>query len=161
MIKSLLLASTLTVTSTGVIVEPAKANDFGGIYVEATGGYDDVLGQKDTTNVTYGAAAGINVPVTDHVIVGAEATLDNVFDRRDVGASARIGYTLGKFMPYAKIGYSNYRDVRSRNLDGFRVGGGVEYNIGHSSYVKVEYRYTDFEKNIGKHGVLGGVGIRF
>lgn len=158
MIKTLAVATSVAALA---LATPAFANDFGGVYAEVTAGYDDVIGQRDTTDVTYGAAVGVNVPVTNRVVVGVEATVDNVFDRRDVGANARLGYVLGKFMPYAKVGYANYKDVLSRDLDGFRAGGGVEYNVGKNSYIKVEYRYTDFEKNVGKHGVLGGVGIRF
>jgi len=151
---------TLAATAAALAATPALANDFGGLYGEVTAGYDDVIGQRDTTDVTYGAAVGFNIPV-GKAIVGLEATADNVFDRRDVGANARVGYTFGRFMPYAKIGYANYKDLRSRDLDGFRVGGGIEFNVTSNAYIKAEYRYSDFEKNVGKHGVLGGVGIRF
>ena len=151
---------TASVASLALVATPAVANDFGGVYGELTAGYDDVIGGTDTTDVVYGAAAGINVPV-GKVILGAELTADNVFEHRDLGASARLGYAIGRVLPYAKIGYANYSDVASRKLDGLRVGGGIEYNVSKRTYIKAEYRYTDLQKDLGKHAVLGGVGIRF
>lgn len=139
----------------------AKANEFGGAYIEATAGYDDVTGIADPTDVTYGASAGLNIPL-GNVIVGPEVSVDNVFDRSDVGLSGRLGYNINDtVMPYVKVGYANYKDVASRELDGLRVGGGLEYNISNNAYIKAEYRYSDFERNIGKHGALAGFGFRF
>ena len=109
----------------------------------------------------YGASAGVNIPMGD-AIVGVEATVDNVFeDSRELGASARLGYTFDQVMLYGEAGYTNYRDVFSRELDGLRVGGGLEYNISPNAFVSAEYRYTDFESNVGKHAGLIGLGIRF
>lgn len=151
---------TASVASLALLATPAAANEFGGVYGEITAGYDDVIEGTDATDVVYGAAAGVNVPV-GKFILGAELTADNVFERRDLGASARVGYAIGRVLPYAKIGYANYSDVTSRKLDGLRVGGGIEYNISSRTYVKTEYRYSDFQNNLGKHAVLGGVGYRF
>ena len=139
----------------------AKANDFGGVYVSATAGVDDVTNLPDTTDVVYGANAGVNIPVVEF-IVGVEATLDNVFDKeREIGASGRLGYDLGGVMPYVEAGYTNYRDAFSRELDGLRVGGGLEANISDNTFVSVEYRYTDFDGGAGKHAGLIGLGLRF
>ena len=139
----------------------ASANEFGGVYVAATAGLDDVTNRPDTTDVVYGANAGVNIPLGD-AIVGVEATLDNVFeDQREFGASARLGYTFDQVMLYGEAGYANYRDVFSQELDGLRVGGGLEYNISDNTYVSAEYRYTDFEAGAGKHAGLVGLGIRF
>ena len=141
--------------------QPAMANDFGGVYVSATAGVDDVTSLPDTTDVVYGANAGVNIPL-GNVIVGVEATLDNVFEsQREIGASARLGYDLGGVMPYVEAGYTNYRDAFSRELDGLRIGGGLEANISDNTFVSVEYRYTDFEAGAGKHAGLVGLGLRF
>lgn len=150
----------MTAAVAAAMAVPAQANEFGGVYVQATAGVDDVTQAPDVTDVTYGASAGVNVPVGD-VIVGAEATLDNVFDRRDISASARLGYAFGSVMPYIEAGYANYKDVFSRELDGLRVGGGVEYNLSDVTFISAEYRYTDFESGVGKHTGLVGLGIRF
>ena len=161
--KTTLFASiaALAVAVAACSPEEAKANDFGGLYVSATAGTDDVTNLPDTTDVVYGANAGVNIPL-GNVIVGAEATLDNVFEsQREIGASARLGYTFDNVMPYVEAGYTNYRDVFSRELDGLRVGGGLEVNISDNTFVSAEYRYTDFEGGAGKHAGLVGLGLRF
>lgn len=140
---------------------PAYANDFGGVYASVTAGFDDVRGVPEATDIVYGANAGVNIPV-GRAILGVEGTVDNVFERqRELGASARVGYTFGNVMPYVEAGYTNYRDVFSRELDGLRVGGGIEANISRNAFVSAEYRYTDFEAGVGKHAGLVGVGLRF
>lgn len=140
----------------------AQASDFSGIRVGVTAGVDDVTSNPDTTDITYGAVVGLDIPVGEKVLVGVEANVDNVFDRRDIGASARLGFTPAKnVLLFGKAGYANYNDAFSRKLDGLRVGGGVEFKVGSNSFVGAEYRYTDFEAGVGKHGVLGTIGIRF
>ena len=154
-----------SVTAASLLVSsPAMANNFGGVYGEITAGAENItsetLVKPRAKDINYGVAAGINVPA-GNIILGVEASINNVFDREEYGASARIGYAFDKVMPYVKAGYANYNDSFSRSLSGLRVGGGVEYNISEHTYIKAEYRYTDFEQGIGKHGGLVGVGIRF
>lgn len=153
---------TLAALSLAAIATPAMATDFTGPRVEVTAGADDVTGVRDTTDVTYGATVGFDFRVAGPVIAGVEANLDNVFDRRDVGASARVGVeATDNLLVYGKVGYANYKDTFSRELDGLRVGGGLELAVTKNVFAKVEYRYTDFEANVGKHGGLVGVGLRF
>ena len=141
---------------------PAYANNFGGIYGQVTAGVQDVTKAPNTKDVTYGVSAGVNVPLGDAAIVGVEAQLDNVFDRRDVGAAARLGFVVSdNVLLYGKAGYANYKDTFSRSLDGVRVGGGLEFNLSEHSFASVEYRYTDFQAGVGKHGALVGLGLRF
>ncbi len=141
---------------------PALASDFSGPRLEVTAGSDDVTRGVDLTDVTYGVGAGYDLQF-GKVVVGAEATVDNVFDRRDLGVNARLGYVLNEnVLVYGKAGYSNWRRIRNVDLEGFRVGGGLEVNLTNKVYGKVEYRYTDFEgRNGGRHGGLVGVGYRF
>lgn len=139
----------------------AQANAFNGPYIEVNAGYDDVTGQKDTKDVVYGAATGYNF-TAGNVVIGPEVTVDNVFDRADVGGNIRLGYAIGdKVLPYVKVGYANFRDVNRRSLDGVRVGGGLELNLFKPIYTKVEYRYSDFQQGVGKHSVITGLGVRF
>lgn len=160
--RKLTVLAALALASCGVAAAPAYANEFGGVYASATAGTDNVTKLPDSTDIVYGANAGVNIPVGE-AILGFEATVDNVFERnREIGASARLGYDLGGVMPYVEAGYTNYRDVFSRKLDGLRVGGGIEANISRNAFVSAEYRYTDFSNsNAGKHAGLVGVGIRF
>ncbi len=141
---------------------PAMANDFTGVRAEVTAGLDDVTGGVDPTEVTYGAGIGVDAELYNNVVVGVEATLDNVFDRRNVGASARVGYVLADtVLVYGKVGYANWKQTTTRELEGLRLGGGVEANLYGPVYGKVEYRYTDFNRGVGQHGGLVGLGVRF
>lgn len=141
---------------------PAMARDFTGLRAEVTAGWDDAINNRDVTDVTYGVTVGVDAEVTDKVIAGLEINADNAFDRRDIGASARLGYAFNDtVMAYGKIGYTNFEDAARRKLDGLRVGGGLELNVTDNIFTGVEYRYTDFEQNVGKHGVVARIGYRF
>lgn len=108
---------------------------------------------------------------------------------RDLYAGVRAGYLVGpSTMLYAKGGYTNARlDLTANNagtetgqhfnLDGYRVGAGVEQAIGRNTYAKLEYRYSNygnarleyangantdnFNVNTDRHQVVAGVGFRF
>lgn len=119
---------------------------------------------------------GSNVLVTgDHADLRA---------RRDLYAGVRVGFAVTpSTMIYAKGGYTNagmqarYFDTaggyarQNSTLDGYRVGGGIEQNVGGHGFVKVEYRYshysnlnianTNTDVNVDRHQVVAGVGIRF
>lgn len=139
---------------------PAFAGDFSGPRVEVTVGADDVTGGVDPTDVTYGAAVGYDKQF-GRVVAGVEVTAANVFDRADLGVGARLGYVLNdNVLGYVRGGYSNL-DLGKRSVDGLTVGGGLEVNVVGPVFGKVEYRYTDFESNLGRHAALVGVGFRF
>lgn len=145
-----------------VFSAPAMARDFTGLRAEVTAGWDDAINNRDVTDVTYGVTVGVDAEVTDKVIAGLELNADNVFDRRDLGVSARVGYAFNDtVMAYGKVGYANFEDAARRKLDGLRVGGGLELNVTDNIFTGVEYRYTDFERNVGKHGVVARIGYRF
>jgi outer membrane immunogenic protein len=85
---------------------------------------------------------------------------------RDLYVGGRIGVLAGpSTMIYAKGGYTNSQlrvlagsttqSTNTRfNLDGYRVGAGVERAVGTNSFVKAEYRYS----NYGRASVLYGSG---
>lgn len=108
---------------------------------------------------------------------------------RDIYVGARAGIlATPATLVYVKGGYTNTRlnvlasdgetefDERF-NLDGYRLGAGVEQAIGRNAYAKIEYRYSnysnaDFEYSDGattsnfdidtdRHQVVAGVGLRF
>lgn len=120
----------------------------------------------------------------------------NVFNlgRVDAGRSyflgGRIGYAVSpSTLVYAKGGYSNARynlqgtdgttSLRQRlDTDGYRVGAGVEQKLGKNSFVKLEYRYSNYNRgefdfnggtpdssrfdiDTDRHQVMAGVGVRF
>lgn len=144
----------------GLSAAPAMAQDFQGPRFEITAGADDVTNGVDPTDVTYGAALGYDLQL-GKVVVGVDATAANVFDRADLGVSARLGYVVNdNVLAYGRAGYTSL-DFGARSADGLTVGGGLEVNVAGPVYGKVEYRYTDFEAGLGRHGGLVGVGIRF
>lgn len=85
---------------------------------------------------------------------------------RDLYVGGRVGLLAGpSTMIYAKGGYTNSQlrvlagsttqSTNTRfNLDGYRVGAGVERAVGTNSFVKAEYRYS----NYGRASVLYGSG---
>lgn len=158
----------------------------------------------------YGAAAGYDFNAGGVVLgVEAELTdstakvevddgdiegfgLGRVDTGRDIYLGARLGATVGdSTLVYAKGGYTNARYnvsasfdgedyASSIDLDGYRIGAGVEQKIGENAYAKLEYRYSnysdgeiDFEDSslpdvaldtdidTDRHQVMAGVGWRF
>lgn len=150
----------LAALATAAFTTPAMANDFSGPRVEVTVGADDVTGGVDPTDVTYGGVLGYDLQF-GKVVVGVEATAANVFDRADLGAAARLGYTLNNHvLAYTRVGYTNL-DLGAQSVDGLSVGGGLEVHLTGPVFTKVEYRYTDFEGDLGRHSGLVGFGLRF
>ena len=95
---------------------------------------------------------------------------------RDLYVGGRLGFAATpSTLLYAKAGYTNaklravYTDpttpannfTLSDELDGVRVGAGVEQKLGTNLYAKAEYRYSNYEAGIERHQVLGGLGFRF
>lgn len=155
--KKFILAAAIAL---GLSAAPAMARDFSGPRFEITAGADDVRNGVDPTDVTYGAALGYDLQF-GKVVVGADVTAANVFDRADLGAGARLGYVLNEnVLAYGRVGYSHL-DLGRRNAEGVTVGGGLEVNVRGPVYAKAEYRYTDFQGNLGRHGGLVGFGLRF
>lgn len=152
---------TVAALAAATVATPALASDFSGPRIEVTAGADDVTRGVDPTDVAYGVGVGYDLQF-GKVVAGVEASVDNVFDRRDIGVGARLGYVVNEnVLAYGKVGYSDWRQVAGRSVEGLRLGGGLEVNLAGPVYGKVEYRYTDFEGTLGKHGGLVGVGLRF
>jgi outer membrane immunogenic protein len=167
--KNFMIAAAL---GTATLTTPAMANDFGGLRAEVTAGLDDATRSVDADGIVYGAALGYDLQF-GKVVIGAEVT-GSAAQRPDLGAGARLGYVLNKnVLAYGRVGYTDLelpqvctgtrtivcRDVP--NLDGFTVGAGIEAKLQGPLFTKVEYRYTDFAGNAGRHGALVGVGIKF
>jgi outer membrane immunogenic protein len=147
--------------ATAALSTPAMASEFAGPRIEVTAGADEVRNGVDPTDIAYGAALGYDLQF-GKVVVGAEATAANVFDRADLGAAARLGYTLNKnVLAYTRVGYTKLERSATAKVDGLTVGGGLEVKLIGSTFAKAEYRYTDFDGNLGRHGGLVGFGLRF
>lgn len=149
----------------------------------------------------YDVAFGQVVVGAEGEITGSTSKVDNnpinpnnfgygrVKAGRDVYLGGRLGYIVSPTtMVYGKVGYTNARlDLtrndgvtntgRSYNLDGFRVGAGVEKALSPRTYAKIEYRYSNysdarleypngantnnFDVDTDRHQVVAGVGFRF
>lgn len=163
---------------------------------------------QSAEGVLYGGAIGYDVDLGGVVVgpeaelTGSSADTDfengdfegfglgNVSAGRDVYLGARVGVKASEdMMFYAKGGYTNARlNVRSsdgttnRNLDyeldGYRVGGGLEYAFGRNLFTNIEYRYSNYSEgevkfenslpdserfsvDTDRHQVAVGVGMRF
>lgn len=146
---------------------------------------------NDSDGVTYGAGigydfqmgnlvAGIEGEVTDSTVDECTSDFAVAGDElcaeagRDLYVGGRLGTLIGaNTLLYGKAGYTNARieteytngpDIPSEvseNLDGVRVGAGLEFAVGPNSYLKTEYRYSNYEQGFDKHQGLVGFGFRF
>jgi len=144
-----------------------------GVAYGAGVGYDFQMG---------GAVLGVEGEAMDSTAKGCDTNFVTATDRicanakRDLYVGGRVGVAVApRTLLYAKAGYANtrfkvnYTDTAtpanntsaSANYDGLRVGGGVEQKLSGNVYAKAEYRYSNYEKGLSRHQVLGGVGIRF
>lgn len=173
---------------------PAYAQDanptFTGAHVEAIAGVDHVRSSPESnTGFVYGGNVGYDI-AAGKVVLGVEGEVTSAENRRcannvlaagdelcekagrDLYAGGRIGAILGgRTLLYAKVGYTNARDVATYklggtsvetgdNLNGIRGGVGIETDINHF-IVKLEYRYSNYEQGVERHQGVIGLGYRF
>lgn len=151
-----------------------------------------ITGEASRDALVLGGYAGYNLKATDRIVIGAEAGFSASVDdqaraasagksltidpRYSFDLSARAGYLVtDKALVYVRGGYANTR-VRttldgltgpvtaSDNLDGWQVGGGLEYAISDRISARAEYRYSDLGSNGGqydRHQTLVGVSYNF
>jgi outer membrane immunogenic protein len=143
-----------------------------GIVYGLGAGVDFRLGRR----LTVGAEANADFGNVEECGTGVIATGDElcVEAGRDLSAVARIGVDVTeRAMVYALAGYTNGRfridydpangpaTSVSENLDGIRVGAGVQHGFGNGLYSKIEYRYSNYEAGAERHQVIAGLGIAF
>ena len=137
-------------------------------------GYDFQMG-----DAVLGVEAEAADSTTDRCAVDIDLTGDELCfkAKRDLYVGGRVGAVVGSnTLLYGKAGYTNarygldYEDgidgdagdfSEAENLDGVRVGGGLEHAIGPNSFVKAEYRYSNYEAGVERHQVVTGFGFRF
>lgn len=151
--------------------------------LQASGDHDDAIGYGVAAGYDMqmgGALVGVDAEYSDsdtRSCVGARTAADPrlcVKAGRDLYAGGRVGTLVTPSMLlYAKAGYTNAQakltsddgtdqiTLDKSNLDGVRVGGGAEYAMGTNSFVKAEYRYSNYEQGVERHQVMGGFGFRF
>ncbi|QKR98824.1 porin family protein [Sphingomonas sp. CL5.1] len=144
-------------------------------------GYDARIGGNAVLGVE-GEIDGATTKARAYDVVNANDSF-RLKAGRDIYVGGRLGYVVSpQAMIYAKAGYTNarfnarYFDGTStvyedgRNLDGYRLGAGVEYNLTPTAYIKGEYRYShyghmngidNYDPNVDRHQIMAGVGMRF
>jgi len=145
-----------------------------GVTYGAGVGYDFQAG-----GVVLGVEGEASDSTLDECVTGVNVAGDELCASagRDLYAGGRIGYAVGRnVLLYGKAGYTNarlsidYEDgtagtaldfSNAENLDGVRVGGGLELALGPNSYAKTEYRYSNYEQGFDRHQVVAGFGFRF
>jgi len=182
LIIAALVAST-AIAAPAFAQDAAASGSFTGAHVEAIGGWDRVQGEgSHDDGVLYGVGAGYDLQ-RGKAVFGIEGEATDSTQKQNLGAltekasrdlyvGGRIGYVLGgNNLLYAKAGYTNARfkvdgtdtgvTLADGNLDGVRVGAGVEHQLSNRAFVKAEYRYSNYEQGISRNQVLAGVGLRF
>jgi len=136
-------------------------------------GYDVQAG-----NLVVGADAEISKSTIDECVSGVSVAGDELCAEagRELTVGGRIGAVVApSTLIYARAGYTNARinleydnpngtsldTVARDNLDGIRVGGGVEQAIGGNAFVRGEYRYSNYEQGYDRHQAVIGFGFRF
>lgn len=152
-------------------------------------------------DIGYDLAAGGVVLGAEGEVTGSTARSDTapyttttfgygrVRQLRDLYVGGRLGFRASpSTLIYAKGGYTNAQlrvlagstnvSTNTRfDLDGWRVGAGVEHAMGGNSYAKLEYRYSNygrasalygsgatsgtFDVDTDRHQVVASYGIRF
>lgn len=150
-----------------------------GVLYGVTAGYDFDLGNSVVGIEVEATDASTKESATDVISIGDEVSLRA---GRDLYVGARVGLPVSnRVLVYAKVGYTNARFTASYddgvdafkgsdNLDGYRVGAGVEGEVGHG-FVRAEYRFSDYGKynyqdidtgmKAARHQVAITGGIRF
>jgi outer membrane immunogenic protein len=154
------LAATTLVATPAMAQDAAAQTSFTGPRVGVNIGVadDDLFG---TESFTYGAEVGYDFDAGGAVIGITGEIQDSDDITRELALTGRVGARVGSnALIYATGGYSNIR-VIGVNVDGFRIGGGVELGIGSKGFVKFEQRYGNYEYGIDLYQSLIGAGLRF
>jgi outer membrane immunogenic protein len=160
------ILATAAIVAAAALSAPAAAQDFSGARIGANIGFadEDAFG---TEALVYGVNVGYDFDLGGAVAgVSAEyADSDEDGIGRDLSVSGRIGGKVGtSAMIYAMGGYTNLSvDLPGDDfeLDGARIGGGVEFALTPNVFANGEYRYSNYELGFETHQMLVGAGFRF
>lgn len=147
--------------------------DFGGVVVGAEAELTDSTAKVDFGDGDFEGFGFGNVSSGRDIYLGARA---GVKVMPDVLLYAKGGYTDAKFDVRSNDGTTEFnQDI---DTDGYRIGAGAEYALNQNSFMKLEYRYSnyssaevDFEGDIAdsdpfdvdldRHQIVASYGVRF
>lgn len=151
-----------------------SATPFTGPHVEAIAGYDNTdvgPGLGAANGFLYGVAAGFDLALGD-MRLGGEIEADGSTARQEIGGvDRRVGRSLyaglraglvvaPRLLAYAKGGYANGR-FGDYTGGGFRIGGGGEFLLSPETFIRAEYRYSDYGRSARGQTWVTGLGYRF
>lgn len=177
------LAASAAIAAPAFSQDAPSSASFAGPHIEAIGGWDRVQGRHSHDDgVLYGVGAGYDLQ-RGSTVFGLEGEASDSTQkqsvagiteraRRDLYVGGRVGKVIGgNNLLYAKAGYTNARfsvsgtgtgnTLAAGNLDGVRVGAGIEHKLGDRAFVKTEYRYSNYQQGVSRNQVVAGVGFRF
>jgi outer membrane immunogenic protein len=146
--------------------------DFGGAVIGAEAELTDSTGKVDVESTDPDTFGFGSVAADRDIYVGLRA---GVLATPNTLVYAKGGYTNAKYNILASDGETELDS--DFELDGYRIGAGVERSFGNNTYGKIEYRYSnyseaefdfgdggetdDFGIDTDRHQVAVGVGVRF
>jgi outer membrane immunogenic protein len=127
-------------------------NNSSGAFGGGTIGYN-----FQTGNWVYGAEVDLGAMGLSHSTTqpGTTVIVSHIDSSFYMDATARLGYAYDKALFYAKGGYAFFdgpvsitdipeTTVKASGLNGWTVGGGIEYKFAPAWSVKAEYQFFDF-----------------
>jgi outer membrane immunogenic protein len=137
------------------------------------GGYDGVFGGKVVIGPEFsywhGGARNVTPGLTGGTITAR--------DYRELGAAVRAGYLVTpRLLAYGIGGYVNGSEgtafsgigatgaggfVDRGHVDGYQLGGGLEYSLTRRFYVSGGYRYSNYDNHTSRERAFLGAGVRF
>lgn len=147
--------------------------DLGGVVLGAEAEYTNSTAKTEFENGDFEGFGFGNVRAGRDLYFGARA---GVKAAPDMLLYVKGGYTNAKFDILSNDGTTEFnQDI---DTDGFRVGAGAEYAISPSSFIKLEYRYSNYSKaeidfdgdlpdsdrfdvDLDRHQVVASYGFRF
>lgn len=129
-------------------------------------------------NLVFGVDGEVSKSTLDQCVAAVSIAGDQLCAEagRELTVGGRIGAVVApSTLLYARAGYTNARvnleydhpngttldTIESENLDGVRLGAGVEQAIGTNAFARAEYRYSNYEQGYDRHQAVVGFGFRF
>jgi outer membrane immunogenic protein len=141
---------------------PYVGVNWSGVYVGVNGGYGQNSNNSDMNGGFGGGQIGYNVQ-RGNLVFGVEGDIEgssikgtNTGEIDYFGSlRARAGYAFDRTLFYATGGYGSRHcgNCVAENVDGWVVGGGVEYKINPTWSVKGEYQYQDYSSSNVNEGL--------
>ena len=147
--------------------------DFGGVVVGAEAELTDSTAKVEYNDGDFEGFGFGNVRAGRDLYLGARA---GVKATPDVLLYAKGGYTNAKFDFLSNDGTTEFN--QDLDTDGYRIGAGAEYALNKNSFMKIEYRYSNYSKaevdfegdvadsdpfdvDLDRHQVVASYGLRF